>query len=858
MDQQPTTNAYASAKEQPQQSQHQQQQQQAKPLSCTNCRARKLKCSREYPCPHCVRSGAECIFPTRKRIRKPRRNKNSELLQRLSRLETIVGNVGLSGLIGEDDSSSALGPSTAPGAPGPVIHPALDGALKQAPAPGGERQDVPGGALPESKASRYLGGEFWTSLSVEVEGLRQALEQSTDSDSDEPSQEASPESAANVTSPSTVSAASPGMLLGGTPRGAGYEHFEHPTSDQIRFLSSTFFTNVDMILKILHRPTVQAALEALASGPDSTRSQLPPGREALFFSVYHAAVASLSASDCLTHLGRRREDLLRTYAAAVEHMLFRADYLNNTTIEILQALTLYVACVRTSNGSRASWALISLPVRLAHGLNLHREGSNAHLSPYETELRRRLWWQLLVLDIRASEDRGTTTIVARDSYDTRLPLNINDEDFGPDSPGPLVEKEGPTDVTFSLCTAQASNIFLYVEHAQGTLGTDDSNDGGDPSQTVDQIVRYAQSLESQFVAGADPNHAPSYFASMMAHLITLKMWLSMQYPVHPRQRNAVRSACLQEARPGPGSGTSAAAAGGNGNGIFPPDATLRTALSIVELNEHLSTGPYGERFRWWADTYVQWHPLAVAMAELCTQTRGELVDRAWRTIDDIFPRWSEVIADTKSGTLWRPIRKLYKKAKAARAVTTTAAATAPPLPTTSTSSLNPTTITNSTPTIPIISTPILDIPPPTNTITNTTNRPPTTRVTQHILTKEGVDFGTIDMRTNIGHIESTISPNPTMQPELEPESTFGTEIIHHQQTPEPDIPADLDKLSMSPYGLTESMWGWRDLSLDAIPFMGLHDGNNSAMDWTAWDDFVNETQAEPDPRSKLLSSEMEM
>ncbi len=41
------------------------------------------------------------------------------------------------------------------------------------------------------------------------------------------------------------------------------------------------------------------------------------------------------------------------------------------------------------------------------------------------------------------------------------------------------------------------------------------------------------------------------------------------------------------------------------------------------------------------------------------------MDRAWRVVDEVFPLWAERIADTKRGTLWRPIRKLYKKAKAA-------------------------------------------------------------------------------------------------------------------------------------------------------------------------------------------------
>ncbi|KAI1101060.1 fungal-specific transcription factor domain-containing protein [Jackrogersella minutella] len=775
-----------------------------KPLSCTNCRARKLKCSREHPCSHCVRSGAECVFPTRKRIRKPRKSKNSDLLQRLSRLESIVGNVSLSGLAGDDVATSALSPSTGPGTACPVVE---RGSNQTQPA-GSERQDWPE-ALQASKASRYLSGEFWSSLCGEVEGLRQALEQSTDSDDEEkqPQQEATPESPYDNSS--TTSGLSPGMLLGNSSRGS-YESFEHPSSDYIRFLTSTFFENVDMTVKILHRPTVEAALLALADAPESARPQLAPETEALFFSIYHAAVVSILPSTCLVHLGRRREDLMRSYAARVEHFLGRADYLNNTSLETLQALALYVACVRTTSGSRAAWALLSLPIRLAQGLDLHRESSNAHLSPYETELRRRLWWQLVVLDIRASEDRGTTTVIARDSYDTRLPLNVNDADFGPDTPGPLAERQGPTDVTFSLCTAQCSNLFLHVEHAHGALGIS-ANAGAAPSgpssHTVEETVRHAQALESQFVAGADPAHAPSYLASVTVRLVILKLWLIMQYPVHPRRRRP----CPPQPPPKPS--------------VVPHEATLRTAVSIMELNEYLRTGPYGDRFQWWANTYVQWHPLAVALAELCAQTRGELADRAWRTVDDVFPRWGEVIADAKSGTLWRPIRKLYKKAKAARST-----ATAAPTATTSAS----TTAAS----------------PPTSDTTTTT------RVTTIFLKGDKVDHGTINVQTkNPVTITTTRPPaggedNTTMA-EPEPESVFGVDIRNAR---EPSVPPDLNALSMSPFAFNESMLGWRDLGFE-VPFLDIG-GSSNMMDWSTWDDFVNDTRADADGQSKSGSSDM--
>ncbi|KAI1804745.1 fungal-specific transcription factor domain-containing protein [Daldinia bambusicola] len=798
------------------------------PLSCTNCRARKLKCSRENPCGHCIRSGAECIFPTRKRMRKPRNNKNSELLQRLSRLESIVGKVSAAGFEGVNLAELLQESSTSPS----TAKPNSGTAVKSSAVPPGARDDWKK-ALGDSKASRYLSGDFWSSLCLEVEGLRQVLESSTESDDDDTPQGDTPESLLNDNSSPSASALSPGMLLGNSPR-LSYDALEHPPPQHILLFTNIYFTNVDMILKILHRPTIQKDLYSLAHSPKTARAQLTPEKEALFFSIYHAAVASLSPSECLTQLGRRRDELLQLYATAVEYLLVRADYLNSTSLETLQALTLYVACVRcTPKGSRTSWALVSLPIRLAQALDLHHESSNAHLSPFEAELRRRLWWQLIVLDIRASEDRGTTTIVARDSYDTRLPLNINDGDFGPGSTGPLVERQGPSDMKFYLCTARCSGLFLAVEHAQDAPGLEDGGgSGGASSKGAEETLQHAQDLEAQFIVGADPNHAPSYLASIMVRLVTLKLWLMMQYPLHPRRRpqqqqqqpsSASSSSSSQHGEVRAGAGSRPRAAGS----VFPHEATLRTAISIVELNEHLATGPYGHRFSWWVDTYVQWHPLAVALAELCTQTRGELVERAWHTVEDVFPKWSEVIADTKNGTLWRPIRKLYKKAKAARLAATTAT------PTTTTTAP---TITHTPGRMDAGTTPVA------YTIENTAGIAATAK---HIPDVEIHD--TVYVQT--GNTENHIPPivggcaTTTTTTGMHPESIYGAEI---QNIKEPSVAADLDKLSLSPYALNE-MWGWRDFNLD-IPMLDLG-GPNVMTDWSTWNDFVTETQAEPDKQS---------
>lgn len=91
--------------------------------------------------------------------------------------------------------------------------------------------------------------------------------------------------------------------------------------------------------------------------------------------------------------------------------------------------------------------MTSVAMRLGHSFGVHREGSKPGLSPFQTELRRRLSWQIVALDIRGCEDRASDPCVLPDSFNTIQPLNINDSDMDPQSAEPLVERKGFTDMT---------------------------------------------------------------------------------------------------------------------------------------------------------------------------------------------------------------------------------------------------------------------------------------------------------------------------------------------------------------------------------------------------------------------------
>jgi hypothetical protein len=603
----------------------------AKVLSCASCRARKVRCSKIQPrCTECEKADVECIYPSRKPTRRASRPRQRELLDRISRLEGIVGQV--------DPQSRSLSLDSAVGG-----FAAAATATAHTPAVTGG-QDTRNVAVQSSSGKpnnthaagdRYMSGEFWSNLCEEVGAIRQTLEQSSGDEDDDENDDVDPDldqispPSRNPSLPENQN--SPSGFILGNPDYHERQLLAHPAPDIISQLWAIYCRNCDPIIKILHQPTVSAEIRTLtqAHRPQS----LARPWNALMFCIYFGAVSSLTPERCEIELGERQDILSRRYRMLAERALAAADYLNTNDLVTLQAFTIYTCMVRCQSHDRTTWALTALLVRLAQAMNLHRDGDGHRFSIYEAEMRRRLWSFVLVLDIRGSEDRGTENIVQANSFTTAAPTLVDDADFSPSTTTPLVPKATPADNIVPVCMNMCSAVFGLQMHSRSEMGP-----GAIASE--DELLGQVRRLEEDFVHTADPTHAPSVYASEIARLVILKVWLAIQYPY--------------TARP-----------------VFPRlsvsrDTMLRTAVSIMELSERAQLPPVKDRFAWWTYTYVQWHPLAVTLAELCLKTEGELVDRAWEVVERGFPLWRDKIADSSRGTLWRPIRKLMKRAKAAR------------------------------------------------------------------------------------------------------------------------------------------------------------------------------------------------
>ena len=125
--------------------------------------------------------------------------------------------------------------------------------------------------------------------------------------------------------------------------------------------------------------------------------------------------------------------------------------------------------------SRAHSALVGAAIRLAECMGLHRDGSYYAMSPVEMHARRMVWHQLSFLDLRTCEAQGPRPGIRSDEYDTKFPLNVDDDSL--DSPNPPSRSEDRwTDMTLSLirmeCLVQMRAVWfdrLKLERKETSL-----------------------------------------------------------------------------------------------------------------------------------------------------------------------------------------------------------------------------------------------------------------------------------------------------------------------------------------------------------------------------------------------------
>ena len=112
----------------------------------------------------------------------------------------------------------------------------------------------------------------------------------------------------------------------------------HPLTAHMTILGNLYFTRVDPVFKILHRPTTLSFLYAATRDKRS----LTRGQEALLFAIYFASITTLTDQESLQSFGQKKEVLVKQYRSGIEAALTNANFLETSDFTVLQAFVIYL------------------------------------------------------------------------------------------------------------------------------------------------------------------------------------------------------------------------------------------------------------------------------------------------------------------------------------------------------------------------------------------------------------------------------------------------------------------------------------------------------------------------------------
>ncbi|GAP90853.1 putative fungal specific transcription factor domain-containing [Rosellinia necatrix] len=576
-----------------------------KVLACVHCQYRKIKCDRQQPCSNCIKAKIACK-PSIPAPPHKRRRPNQDLLERLARCEKLLkqyadGNVPPRG-------EPALAPASVPA---PVAAEPSSSSSSSLPASLlAKKGDVdakpaykPGKVVEEDGNVRFMDNYIRISFHDELAAMRNIID---DDDHDQESESGtvglSPDNNAD-------------LFLGVEDTTIDLQELQPDLVNVFR-LWQLFIDRVNPIIKVVHIPSLQSYV--LDSANDINKIPLP--YQALLFAIYTMTVVSLTNQEAIQLLGTTREDALNRFTRGTKLALTRSNFLKNYNMTILQALALYMLSLNGRTDNHTVWIMGGTVMRIAQKMGYHRDGEQFNLSPFEAEMRRRLWWHVLTQDSRYAMMSGLSHSWVPSNWDTKMPQNLDDTDLSPNSLEPLVPRNGPTEMAFVLLIYNYQR-FTNRTHREFEAAFLALRDGGkrDPEQQyspgpietyralVDKIDAELAEFERKYV---DPSAGGIQEAASLIRPLFIEKMRTVMIPMREQ----------------PEWGTE----------IFDQiDSLFKSFIDSHSRNRAVYRRLASTGFLWFTRAGFQPDALLLFTAKLYKRPTGTLTERAWAALDSI-------------------------------------------------------------------------------------------------------------------------------------------------------------------------------------------------------------------------------
>ncbi|KAH7376038.1 fungal-specific transcription factor domain-containing protein [Plectosphaerella cucumerina] len=414
---------------------------------------------------------------------------------------------------------------------------------------------------------------------------------------------------------STYLAPSSGLFFGGQGFGnQGLPSLESllPARQAGDYLLRQYFAAVHPVARVVHRPSFEADYEVFW-GEVMENYEPRASTQAIVFAAWFSAAVSLDEAQVQQDFGLTKEALVDRFKVGTETALSKAKFLKTTRVETIQAFVMYMIPLCRAEVSRAHSVLLAAAVRMAECMGLHRDGETYGLNPLDTHVRRLIWHQLCFLDIRTCEAQGPRPVIRREDYDTKLPLNVEDEFISVLGVSPEPSKQWTT-ILPTLIRFEINEMMRNIWADRRKLESRRINltDVLIKIETFRRRVleRYEPMMlpgDGQAGCGDEPL---KQYTRLVAHLLLYRLHVMVLHPFHanaaspmPHRLNAV---------------------------------LISSGILLIEVAARLETDPELAPWRWYLGAMFQFQVALLLAVEVYFRPQNRESARIWGCLDYAF------------------------------------------------------------------------------------------------------------------------------------------------------------------------------------------------------------------------------
>jgi len=254
---------------------------------------------------------------------------------------------------------------------------------------------------------------------------------------------------------------------------------------------------------------------------------------------------------------------------------------------------------------------MAVAMRIAQRMGIHNESSRASKGLFESEMRRRLWWSLVVFDHRICELSDSKATMLAPIWNCKIPLNVNDFDLRPDMKALPSPYDQPTEAIFAVVRSELGDFVRHSDFhldftnpslklvARNTQPGSAEEDGG--------LAVLEKSLEERYLRRCNQENPLHFMTVWMTRGWLAKYRLFQYLCLHPNsadQTDADR------------------------------DNAINDSLTFLQCDTKLTSSPLTKRFTWLHELQFPLPAYIYLVQDLTKRPLGDGAELRWRTMND--------------------------------------------------------------------------------------------------------------------------------------------------------------------------------------------------------------------------------